>query len=101
MMTGICGPNEGPVFRRSVYEKVESPPKRKWVNRKGLVWCLTIEYRKPSLGDAGVLGTYRTHQRAKEALAEHVERKLTKQELSDGAVYGCDETVEIVEQELD
>lgn len=78
-----------------------APAPREWVNRDDVVWCLTIEYRKPSLGDAGVIGTYKTHERAKEALEEYAGRKLTREERSDGAVYGPDETLEIVEQELE
>ncbi len=101
IVTGMCIATDFFPVRSSVYEKPAPPPPREWVNRDGYVWCLIIEYRKPSLGDAGVLGTYRTHERAKKALAEHVERELTAEELSEGAVYGEDETVEIVEQALE
>ena len=82
-----------------VYPSPQKP--RVWENSEDTVWCLTIDYRKPSLGEAGVLGTYRTHERAKQALSEHVDRPLTEEELSEGTVYGEDETVEIVEQTLE
>lgn len=78
---------------------------RVWKDDENTVWCLTIEYRKPSLGEPGILGTYRLYERAIKALAEyaedHYDRALTEQEVSDGAIYGCDETLEIVEQHLE
>lgn len=98
VVTGIIA-YISPISEPSPY--MGAPPKsRVWENRDDTVWCLSIDYRKPSLGESGILGTYRTHERAKQALSEHVGRPLTEEELSEGTIYGEDETVEIVEQTL-
>lgn len=84
-ITGISNPRIGnpflPASEPSPY--MEAPPApRVWENSEDTVWCLTIDYRKPSLGDAGVLGTYRLYERAIKALAEyaegHYDRALTE-----------------------
>lgn len=103
MVTGIIT-YVPPVSEPSPY--MEAPPApRIWENGENTVWCLTIDYRKPSLGEPGILGTFRTYEGAIKALVEYVEdscdRTPTDQEISDGAVYGEDETLEIVEQQLE
>ena len=103
MITGIIS-YVPPTSEPSPY--MEAPPvPRIWKNGENTVWCLTIDYRKPSLGDAGVLGTYRTYEGAIKALVEYAEDRYdripTNQEISDGAIYGCDEMLEIVKQQLE
>lgn len=68
------------------------------------IYNLIAEYRKPSRGDNGVIGTYSSHARAITALAEWArdqwDRELTAKEKRNGWVCDGDVLVEIGEQEL-
>ena len=102
-ITGACL-RLPPTVDPSPYDTAPPAP-RVWQNSENTVWCLTIDYRKQSQGEPGVLGTYRTFERALKALADYAEdrysRELTDEEASNGAIYGPDKTLEIVEQELE
>lgn len=97
VITGACGWVPPAPLAPQAY----TPPPRVWENRDEVVWALTVEYRKPSLGDTGAISTHRTHEGAKRAMAKYLDRDLTEEELSEGAVYGEDETLYIAKQELD
>jgi len=98
-ITGMCSPAEVERYTTPTPQQY-TPPPRVWENAPNTVWTLTVEYRKPSQGDAGVLGTYRTHEAAKRALAARLERALTPTELDEGGVYTEDESYTISSQEL-
>ncbi len=103
--TGMCTVDSLIRYPQPFTYEAAPPPPRQWVNSPDSVWIITAEYRKPSRGDAGPIGTYRTHEKARAALAEWVQehwgRGLTVTEEGEGQVCDEDTLLTIVEQELE